>query len=70
MAELGFVGRGGAGIGRRCLSWDLVVGELAPGFVGGCKGGNYWRTRKPDFSVVAELGFVSGHGAGTPWRTR
>ena len=62
--------RGGAGIHRRWLNWDLVVGELAPGFDGGREGGKCWRTRRWDFSVVAKLGFVSGHGAGTPRRER
>ena len=70
MAELGFVGGGRAGIRRRWLSWDFLTGELAPGLVGGYEGGNCWRTRRWNLSVVGELGFVGGHGAGTPRQAR
>ena len=44
------------------------MGEPAPGFVGGRKGGNRWRTWRGDLSVVPELGFVGGHGDGIHWR--
>ena len=67
MAELGFAGGGGARIYQRWLNWNLGAGELAPGFVRGRKGGNYWWTRRWDVSEVAELGFIGGHGAETPW---
>ena len=70
VAELVFVGGGGAGIHRRWLSWDLVVRELAPGFVRVREGENCWQTQRWDLSVVAKLGFVGGHGAQIPRRAR
>ena len=78
MAELGFVGGSRAGIHRRWLNWDLVVGELAPGFVGGAKVGIVGGHRGgicmwlPSWDSLSgtEQGLLGGCRNGICWRSR
>ena len=78
MAELGFVSGGGAGIHRGWLKWDLVVRELATGFIGNAKVeivGGYGGEICPwlpswDLLASTEQGLSSGRGDGICWQSQ